>query len=132
MEWVRGNPIKGKVIRLDQSKAIRAAIKVGLKKIKAVLPITPRWIRVIEVDRNKVTMAHRVAKKVGLRKVKIVLPRARVNPQWTVRWQRILDHTRWPPKENRTGENPKAEENRKTRLPILHNRKILQCNLHLL
>jgi hypothetical protein len=116
-EWVRENPIKGKVIRLDQHKATsRTAIKADLKKIKADLPTTPSWIRVIGVDRNKGTMAHRevkkadlnrkwgvrhrcnksirAAKKVG-RKVKIVLPKARANLQWKAR--KIRDHTRWMP-----------------------------------
>ena len=109
-----------RVIGVDRNKvttARRADKKVDLPRIKDDLPTTPRWIRPIEVDRNKVTTAHKADKKVDLKKIRV--DQAKANLQWTARWQMIPDHTRCPPKKNRTGENPKVEENRKIRLPIL-------------
>ena len=72
--------------------AHRVAGKVDLPRIKTDLPTTPRGIRVIGVDRNKVTMAHRVAGKVDLKKIGVVQVKA--NLQWTARWQMIPDPTR--------------------------------------
>jgi hypothetical protein len=119
LEWVREIPVKDKLIRLSLHMVRRVTGKADLLKIKDDLPTTLRWIRVIGVDH-----------KVDLKKIKIVLPKVKVSLQCKARM--IRDHTRWTPEENRTGENPKVEENRKIRLPILHSRKILQYNLHLL
>jgi hypothetical protein len=119
------NPNKDKVIRHNRHKVIhKVAGKVSFPKTKAV---TPKWIRVTGADSNK--EISRVDKKADRRKVMIVLPKARVNLQWTVRWQMIRYHIRWSPEENRIRVNLKVEENRKTRLPILQSRRFL---LHLL
>jgi hypothetical protein len=75
-EWVRENPSKDKVIRHNRHKV---SGKVDLPKIRAVLPTTPKWIKAIEVDRNKATMVRKAVEKVDLPKIKAVLP---TTPKW--------------------------------------------------
>jgi hypothetical protein len=127
-EWVRENPSKDKVIRHNRHKV---SGKVDLPKIRAVLPTTPKWIKAIEVDRNKATMVRKAVEKVDLKKIRVDPLKTRGNLQWTVRWQMTRDHRRCPPKENRTRGNPKVEENRKIHFPVHQDRMTPQGNLSL-
>jgi ribosomal protein S24E len=68
-KWIIGHP------KVKPSTVNR---KVDLLKIKAVL-----------LNTLKQTRAIKGVKKAGIKKTKVVLPKAKVNPQWTVRWQKI-------------------------------------------